>query len=116
VWAGQAPNVPANRRFLTFEGHRRAGLVSPNSNTPRSGTWTRTGRRSASGPDHEKNERYRWLHVPDDLFGALLATLPPREDRDPDAPLFPDVTDASVRMPIKRACTATGTPHFSPRP
>src|SRR5262249_51494086 len=30
----------------------------------------------------EKNERYRHLELPDDLFAALLATLPPREDRD----------------------------------
>jgi hypothetical protein len=28
----------------------------------------------------EKNERYRHLELPDDLFSALLATLPPRED------------------------------------
>jgi integrase len=26
----------------------------------------------------EKNERYRHLELPDDLFAALLATLPPR--------------------------------------
>ena len=65
-------------------------------------------------PDAEKNERYRFLHLPDDLFAALLATLPPREDRDLEAPLFPGVTDANLRMAITRACKATGTPHFSP--
>ena len=42
----------------------------------------------------EKNERYRHLDLPDDLFAALLATLPPREDRDLEAPLFPGLTDA----------------------
>jgi integrase len=42
----------------------------------------------------EKNERYRHLELPDDLLAALLATLPPREDRDLAAPLFPDLTDA----------------------
>ena len=62
----------------------------------------------------EKNERYRHLELPDDLFAALLATLPPREDRDLAAPLFPDLTDARLRMAITRACKATGTPHFSP--
>jgi integrase len=62
----------------------------------------------------EKNERYRLLELPDDLFDALLATLPPREDRDLEAPLFPDLTDARLRMAITRACKATGTPHFSP--
>jgi integrase len=62
----------------------------------------------------EKNERYRHLDLPDDLFSALLATLPPREDRDLEAPLFRDLTDARLRVAITRACKATGTPHFSP--
>lgn len=62
----------------------------------------------------EKNDRYRHLELPDDLFDALLATLPPREDRDLDAPLFPDLTDARLRTAISKACKATGTPHFSP--
>jgi integrase len=65
-------------------------------------------------PDAEKNERYRYLFLSDDLFAALVATLPPREDRDLAAPLFPGVTDANLRMAIARACRASGTPHFSP--
>jgi integrase len=52
--------------------------------------------------------------LPDDLFDVLLATLPPREDRDLEAPLFPDLTDARLRTAITKACKATGTPHFSP--
>ena len=62
----------------------------------------------------EKNDRYRHLELPDDLFDALLATLPPREDRDLEAPLFPELTDARLRTAITKACKATGTPHFSP--
>jgi integrase len=62
----------------------------------------------------EKNDRYRHLELPDDLFDAVVATLPPREDRDLDAPLFPDLTDARLRTAISKACKATGTPHFSP--
>jgi integrase len=62
----------------------------------------------------EKNERYRLLELPDDLFNALIATLPPREDRQLQSPLFPDLTDASLRTAIGKACKATGTPHFSP--
>jgi integrase len=62
----------------------------------------------------EKNERYRHLELSDDLFAALLATLPPREDRDFGAPLFPNLTDARLRIAITRACKATGTPHSSP--
>jgi integrase len=65
-------------------------------------------------PVNEKNERYRYLHLPDDLFTALTATLSPREDRDLQARLFPDLTDARLRTAITRACKATGTPHFSP--
>jgi integrase len=65
-------------------------------------------------PDAEKNERYRYLHLPDTLFAALLRTLPPREDRDLDAPLFRGVTDGNLRMAITRACRAGGVPHFSP--
>jgi integrase len=62
----------------------------------------------------EKNERYRHLELPDDLYDALLATLPPREDRDLAAPLFPRFNEAALRTAITKACKASGTPHFSP--
>jgi integrase len=62
----------------------------------------------------EKNERYRHLHLPSALFEAIVASLPPREDRDLDAPLFPVFNDAALRTAITRACKATGTPHFAP--
>jgi integrase len=62
----------------------------------------------------EKNERYRHLDLPDDLFAAIVQTLPPREDRDLDAALFPRLDEAALRTAITRACKATGTPHFSP--
>jgi integrase len=65
-------------------------------------------------PTYEKNERYRHLDLPGDLWSALLATVPPREDRDPHTPLFPGLTDANLRMAITRACKAGGVPHFSP--
>ena len=88
----------------------RGGLaVAPTARAPpaapRAAAWTAsTGRLP----------RYRHLELPDDLFDALLATLPPREDRDLEAPLFPDLTDARLRTAITKACKATGTPHFSP--
>jgi integrase len=62
----------------------------------------------------EKNDRYRHLDLPDDLFAAVGATLPAREDRDVESPLFPDLDEAALRTTITRACKATGTPHFSP--
>ena len=39
----------------------------------------------------EKGRRGRWVSLPPDLFAAVLATLPPREDRVPDRPVFPGV-------------------------
>jgi hypothetical protein len=65
-------------------------------------------------PDAEKNQRYRYLNLPDDLFAALVATLPPHEDRDAAEPLSPGVTDANLRMAIARACRDGGVPHFTP--
>jgi integrase len=62
----------------------------------------------------EKNDRYRLLELPDDVFAAILETLPPREDRDLAASLFPGLDEAAFRTAITRACKATGTPHFSP--
>jgi hypothetical protein len=51
-----------------------------------------------------KNEKPQWLPLPDVLFEAILAELPPREDRDLDAPLFPGFKGANLRTSITRAC------------
>ena len=64
----------------------------------------------------EKNERYRHLELPDDLFAAIVATLPPREDRDLEAPCFLGSTRrhcgprsrALVRRPGHRTSRRTG--------
>jgi integrase len=61
-----------------------------------------------------KEGEARYLDLPSQLFKAIVATLPPREDRDPSAPIFPGLTDANLRMAITRACKASGVPHFSP--
>ena len=55
-----------------------------------------------------------WVEVPDVLADALEATLPPREDRDPEAPLFPGASADRLRTAIARACRAAGVPVFSP--
>jgi integrase len=62
----------------------------------------------------EKWRRGRWVSLPPDLFAAVLATLPPREDRDPDRPVFPGLTQERLRTAIARACRASGTPTWSP--
>jgi integrase len=48
------------------------------------------------------------------LADAIEATLPPREDRDPDAPLFPGAGADRLRTAIARACKAAAIPTFSP--
>jgi integrase len=65
-------------------------------------------------PEAEKNERYRYLQLSDDLSAVRLETVPPWEDRDEAARLFPGLTDARLRMAITRACRLGGVPHFSP--
>lgn len=62
----------------------------------------------------EKGRRGRWVSLPLDLFDAVVATLPPREDRMPDRPVFPGLTQERLRTAIARACKASGTPTWSP--
>jgi integrase len=62
-----------------------------------------------------KGGEARYLDLPPELFSAIVATLPPREDRDPGAAIFPGLTNANLRMAITRACKAGGVPHFSPQ-
>jgi integrase len=62
----------------------------------------------------EKGRRGRWISVPPDLFAAVLAMLPPREDRKPDAPVFLGLTQERLRTAIARGCRASGTPTWSP--
>lgn len=65
-------------------------------------------------PSVAKNSRPRWAELPDDLYAALLASLPPREDRDPEAPLLGGFDPNALRTSITRTCRASGVPHFSP--
>jgi hypothetical protein len=44
---------------------------------------------------------------------AVLATLPAREDRVPDRPVFPGLTQERLRTAIARAARASGTPAWS---
>jgi integrase len=62
----------------------------------------------------EKGRRGRWVSLPTDLFEAVVATLPPREDRSPDRPVFPGLTQERLRTAIARACKASGTATWSP--
>jgi integrase len=62
----------------------------------------------------EKGRRGRWISLPPDLLAAVVQTLPPREDRDPNQPVFTRLTQERLRTAIARACRASGTPTWSP--
>lgn len=62
----------------------------------------------------EKGRRGRWVSLPPDLFAAIIAKLPPREDRGAERPVFPGLTQERLRTAIARACRASGTPTWSP--
>jgi integrase len=61
-----------------------------------------------------KTRRALWVDLPDVLADAIESTLPPREDRDPDALLFRGVGADRLRTAMARACRAAGVPAFSP--
>jgi integrase len=61
-----------------------------------------------------KNGKPIWVGLHDVLFEAIVMQLPPPDDRDLDAFLFPGFKQANLRTAITRACRATGTPSFSP--
>jgi integrase len=65
-------------------------------------------------PDTSKTGMPRWIDPVDPDVHAAVCALTPREDREPAARVFPELDDARLRTAITRACTATGTPHFSP--
>lgn len=61
-----------------------------------------------------KSRRGLWVDLSPVLAGAIERSLPSREDRDLEAPLFGGVGADRLRTAIGRACKATGVPLFSP--
>jgi integrase len=61
-----------------------------------------------------KQKRGVWVELHPDLDAAIKATLPPREDRDPQAKLFGESNQNSLRTAIAKACRALAIPAFSP--
>jgi integrase len=61
-----------------------------------------------------KTRKPHWALLPDVLWHATLAGLPPRDDRHAGMALYPDVTQERLRTAIARACRAAGVPTFSP--
>jgi integrase len=61
-----------------------------------------------------KTRKALWIDLPPVLADAIEATLPPREDRDPDARLFAASGADALRTAIAKACRAAAIPTFSP--
>ncbi len=61
-----------------------------------------------------KTGRALWVDLPDVFAEAIERTLPPREDRDPEARLFASSSADAIRTSIAKACRAVGIPLWSP--
>jgi integrase len=61
-----------------------------------------------------KTRRALWVEPPDVLAEAIEQTLPPREDRDPQARLVASSGSDAIRTSIAKACRAAGVPLWSP--
>jgi integrase len=95
--------------WLDWSGSRLASVEHL-----RVGDYDEPARRVRLRAATTKTRRALWVELPDVLAEAIEATLPPREDRDLDAPLFPGVGADRLRTGIARACKAAGVPPFSP--
>jgi integrase len=86
------------------------GLRWGDMDEPR-GRWLVRGELNHTGRD-------RWV-APEEIVLDAVASLVPREDRDPDALVFPpsrpgQSLQGALRTELGRACKAAGVPHFSP--
>lgn len=95
--------------WLDWSGARLGSVESV-----RIGDYDEPRRRVRLRASTTKTRAALWVDLPDVLAEAIEATLPPREDRDPDAPLFAGVGADRLRVAIARACKAAGVPAFSP--
>jgi integrase len=95
--------------WLDWSGARLASVE-----TVRTGDYDELARRVRLRASTTKTRAALWVELPDALADAIEATLPPRDDRDAAAPLFPGVSADRLRTTIARACKAAGVPVFSP--
>lgn len=78
------------------------------------GDYDEVARRVRLRASTTKTRAALWVELPDALAETIEASLPPRDDRDPAARLFPGVTADRLRTAIARACRAASVPVFSP--
>lgn len=62
----------------------------------------------------QRSVRARPIQVPEWLMDAIAATLPPLEDREATARVFPRFTVDGAAKAMARACAIAGIPHFTP--
>jgi integrase len=95
--------------WLDWSGARLASVE-----TVHVGDYDEPRRRVRLRAATQKGRAALWVELPDVLAEAIEATLPPREDRAAEAPLFPGATANRLRTAIGRACRAAAVPVFSP--
>jgi integrase len=95
--------------WLDWSGARLASVE-----TVHTGDYDELARRVRLRASTTKTRAALWVELPDALADAIEATLPPRDDRDAAAPLFPGVSADGLRTAIARVCKAAGVPVFSP--
>jgi len=78
------------------------------------GDWDAGRGRVRARAETMKMRKALWREVPAALGEAIERSLPPRDDRDLNARLFPEVNGNALRTAIGKACRATGTPLWSP--
>jgi integrase len=104
-----APSYRLPLLWLDWSGARVSSVE-----TALVGDYDEHARRVRLRASTTKTRAALWVDLPDALADAIERTLPPREDRDAAASLFPDVTADRLRIAIARACKAAGVPVFSP--
>lgn len=95
--------------WLDWSGARVASI-----DTLQIGDYDEPRRRVRLRASTTKTRAALWVDLPDVLADAIETTLPPREDRILEAPLFAGVSADRLRTAIARACKAAGIPVFSP--
>ena len=105
--------VPSKHRlallFLDWSGARVSAI-----DRTLVGDYDEARRRVRLRKQATKTRKALWIDLHPALADALEATLPPREDRDPEARLFAGSGADALRTSIAKACRAAAIPLFSP--
>jgi integrase len=95
--------------WLDWSGARVASV-----DKTRIGDYDEARRRVRLSASASKSRRALWVELPEALADAIESRLPPREDRDPEARLFPGSGSDALRTSIAKACRALAIPLWSP--